>query len=106
MNNAIEWAMFRHNGNSYALHVEADPYTSTKDADCYSATDIELHNDGSWQFVTLVVTDGDNNTETLGGCHYGIGDGWSIGIKDFIADDYYALAMATELEARHVKSAE
>lgn len=106
MSEVIEWTMFRHNGHSYALHVVTDYDASTKDADCYSATDIELHKDGSWQFVTLIVTDGDNEREALGGCHYGIGDGWSADIKTFLTEENYVPAMVTELEARHVKSAQ
>lgn len=103
MNDVIEWTMFKHNEKAYALHVHADPYVSTNDADCYLAADIRLHNEGSWQFVTLIVTNGDNETESLGACHYGTGDGWTMGIQDFLTDDYYAPAMATALEARCVK---
>lgn len=98
MNNVIDWRPFKFNGNAYTLTIVPDEDCSTDDADCYTPADLKAHANGDWQFVTLIVTDENGEREYLGGCHYGIGGDWVMGMDDFLNDDYYAPAMARELE--------
>lgn len=94
----IDYRAFKHNGTSYALLIVPDMDSSTDEADCYSATDIEMHDNGYWRFVGLIVKDESGDTDSLWGCQYGTGDGWTQGAEDFISDDYYAPALAREIE--------